>query len=106
MLCNMLMLAPFKKTYIEAHQNTESLVLRFQCSTFFSLSKVMHRALNESSYRFIKMKIRKRLQTLSFSFIAVNLVEKPVLHIFFIMVDYVKSAPRSRQQIPSNEEHF
>ena len=52
------------------------------------------------------MKTRKRLQASAFSFIALNLVEKAVLHIFLIMVDYVKNALRNRQQIPSNAEHF
>ena len=53
------------------------------------------------------MKIRKRLQASAFSFITLNLVEKAVLHIFLIMVDYVKSdALQNRQQIPSNAEHF
>ena len=52
------------------------------------------------------MKTRKRLQALTFSFIALNVVEKAVLHIFLIKVDYVKNALRNRQQIPSKAEHF
>ena len=42
------------------------------------------------------MKTRKRLQASAFIFIALNLVEKAVLHIFLIMVDYVKNALRNR----------
>ena len=42
----------------------------------------------------------------TFSFVGLNLVKKAVLHIFLIMVDYVKNALRNRQQIPSNAEHF
>ena len=41
-----------------------------------------------------------------FSFIALNLVEKAVLQICLIMVDYVKNALQNRQQISSNAEHF
>ena len=52
------------------------------------------------------MKTTKKLQTSAFSFIALNLKEKGVLNIFLIMVDYVKSALRNRQQIPSNAERF
>ena len=52
------------------------------------------------------MKIRKGLQASAFSSIAQNFVEKAALHIFLIMVDYVKSALRNRQQMPSNAEHF
>ena len=55
--------------------------------TFFLLHRSMHRALNERSYWFIEMKIRSRLQASAFSFIALNLVEKAVLHIFLIMVN-------------------
>ena len=43
------------------------------------------------------MKIKKRLQASSFSFITLNLVEKAVLHI--IMADYVKSAIGNKLQI-------
>ena len=52
------------------------------------------------------MKIRNTLQALAFSFIALNLVEIVEMHILLIMVDYVKSALRNRQQITSNAEHF
>ena len=38
-----------------------------------------------------EMKIRKTLQASAFSFIVLNLVEKAVLHILLVMVDYVKS---------------
>ena len=48
------------------------------------------------------MKTSKRLQALAFSFIALNVVEKAVLLIFLIMVDYVKNDLLNRQQIPSN----
>ena len=48
----------------------------------------MHRALNERSYSLIEM---KTLQVSAFSFIVLNLVEKAVLRILLIMVDYVKS---------------
>ena len=58
--------------------------------TFFLLLRPMHRALNGRSYWFIEMKIRKRLQASAFSIIALNLVEKSVLHIFLIMVDSTK----------------
>ena len=47
------------------------------------------------------MKIRKRLQVLAFTFIALNLVEKAVLQFFLIMVHYVKRALRNRQQTTS-----
>ena len=66
----------------------------------------MHKTLNERSYWFIEMKIRKKLQVSAFSFIALNLVEKAVLHNFLITVDYVKSALRNKQQITSKAEHF
>ena len=46
------------------------------------------------------MKIRKRLQASGFSFIVLNFVEK-ALHIFLIMMDYVKSALSNRQQLPT-----
>ena len=52
------------------------------------------------------MKTRNTLQASAFSFIALNLVEKAVLHILLIMVDYLKSALRNKQQITSNAEHF
>ena len=52
----------------------------------------MHRALNERSYSLIEIKIRKTLQVSTFSFIVLNLVEKDVLRILLIMVDYVKGA--------------
>ena len=48
---------------------------------------------------FIEMEIRSRLQPSAFSFMALKLVEKAVLHIFLIMVNYVKTALRNRQQI-------
>ena len=66
----------------------------------------MYRALNEKSYRLIEMNIRKTLQASAFSFIALNLVEKSVFHILLIMVDYVNSAQRNKQQITSNAENF
>ena len=34
MLCNMLMVAPFKKTYTEAHPNAESIKIRIQFPKF------------------------------------------------------------------------
>ena len=52
------------------------------------------------------MKIRNTLQASAFSFIALNLVEKAVLHILLIIVDYVKSVLRKRQQINSNAGTF
>ena len=61
----------------------------------------MLRALNEKSYRFIEMNIRKIVQASAFSLIALKLVEKSVLHILLIMVDYVKSAIQNKQQIIS-----
>ena len=45
-------------------------------------------------------------QASDFSFIALNLVEKAVLHIFLIIVDYVKNALQNKQKISSNAEHF
>ena len=48
---------------------------------------------------FIEMEIRSRVQALAFSFMALKLVEKGVLHIFLIMVNYVKTALWNRQQI-------
>ena len=52
------------------------------------------------------MNIRKTLQALTFSLIALNLVEISVLHIFLIMVDYVKSAIQNKQQITSTQSTF
>ena len=66
----------------------------------------MHSALNEKSYWLIEMNIRKTLQASALCFIVLNLVEKSVLHILLIMVDYVKSTLRNKQQITSNAEHF
>ena len=66
----------------------------------------MLRALNEKSYRLIEMNIRKILQASASSLIALNLVEKSVLHIFLIMVDYVKSAIQNKQQIISTQSTF
>ena len=65
----------------------------------------MHRALNEKSYWLIEMNIRKTLQAPAFSLIALNLVEKSVLHILLIMVDYVKSAIQNKQQITSTQSN-
>ena len=67
--------------------------------TFFLLHRPMHRALNAKSYWLIEINIRKTLQAQAFSFIALNLVQKSVLHILFIMVDYVKSALRNKQEL-------
>ena len=47
------------------------------------------------------MKITKKLQASAFSSTALNLVEKAVLHILLIMVEYVKRALRNRQHITS-----
>ena len=74
--------------------------------TFFLLHRPMLRALNEKSYRLIEMNIRKILQASAFSLIALNLVEKSVLHIFLIMVDYVNSAIQNKQQIISTQSTF
>ena len=49
---------------------------------------------------------KKTLQASAFSLIALNLVEKSVLHILLIMVDYVKSALRKKQQITSTQSTF
>ena len=49
---------------------------------------------------------RKTLQALAFNLIALNLVEKSVLHILLIMVDYVKSAIQNKQQITSAQSNF
>ena len=49
---------------------------------------------------------RKTLQALAFNLIALNLVEKSVLHILLIMVDYVKSAIQNKQQITSTQSTF
>ena len=51
------------------------------------------------------LKLKSGFQASAFSLIALSLVEKVGLHIF-VMVDYVKSALRNRQQIPSNVQHF
>ena len=74
--------------------------------TFFLLHRRKHRALNERSCWLIEIKIRKTLQASAVSFIVLNLAEKAVLHILWIMVDFVKSALQNRQQIASNAEHF
>ena len=52
------------------------------------------------------MNIRKTLQASPFSFIALNSVEKSVLHILLITVDYVKSAIQNKQQITSTQSTF
>ena len=52
------------------------------------------------------MNIRKTLQAQGFSFIALNLAEKSVLHILLIMMDYEKSAVRNKQQITSTQSAF
>ena len=49
---------------------------------------------------------RKTLQALAFNLIALNLVEKSVLQILLIMVDYVKSAIQNKQQITSTQSTF
>ena len=59
----------------------------------------MHRALNERSYGLIEVNIRKTLQASAFGFIVLNLVGKALSHFLLIMVDYVKSALRNKQQI-------
>ena len=41
-----------------------------------------------------------------FSIIALNLVDKSVLHILLIMVDYVKSSIQNKQQITSTQSTF
>ena len=74
--------------------------------TFFLLQRPMHRALNEKSYWLTEMNIRKTLQAPAFSLIALNLVEKSVLHILLIMVGYVKSAMQNKQQITSTQSTF
>ena len=66
----------------------------------------MHRALYERDYWLIEMKIRKTLQVLTFSSIVLNLFEEAVLHILLIIVDYIKSALRNREQITSGSKHF
>ena len=114
--CRPTLLAPLKRTYIEAHRNTESIDLSFQFQTFFLLHRPTLRSRRNSTPRLfflkenptlltVEMKIRNTLQASAFSFIALNLVEKAVLHILLIM-DYIKSALRSRQQITSNAENF
>ena len=52
------------------------------------------------------MNIRKTLKTSAFSLVALNLVEKSVLHILLIMVDYVKSSIQNKQQITSTQSTF
>ena len=52
------------------------------------------------------MNIRETLRASVLCFIALNLVEKSVLHILLIMVDYVKSALRNKQQITSRQSTF
>ena len=54
----------------------------------------------------IEMNIRKTLQASAFSFIALNLAEKAVLDLHLIILDYIKSALRKKQLIPSNAEHL
>ena len=54
----------------------------------------------------IEMNIRKTLQASAFSFIALNLTEKAVLHLRLIILDYIKSALRKKQLITSNAEHL
>ena len=65
----------------------------------------MHRVLNERSYGLIEVNMRKTLQASAFGFIVLNLVGKALSHFLLIMVDYVKSALRNKQQITSNTEH-
>ena len=52
------------------------------------------------------MNIRKTLQAPGFSFIVLNLVEKSVLHILLIVMDYEKSAVRNKQEITSTQSTF
>ena len=52
------------------------------------------------------MNIRKTLQAPAFSLIALNLVEKSVLHIILIMEGHVKSAIQNKQQITSTQSTF
>ena len=48
------------------------------------------------------MNIRKTLQASAFSFVALNLPEKAVLHFFLIMLNYIMSALRKKQlQLPT-----
>ena len=74
--------------------------------TFFLPQRSMYRALNEKGYWLIKMNIGKTLQTSAFSLIALNLIEKPVLHILLIMVGHVKSDIQNKQQITSTQRTF
>ena len=73
---------------------------------FLLLHRRMRRAFNEKSYWLFEMNIRKTLQASPFSFIALNSVEKSVLHILLITVDYVKSAIQNKQQITSTQSTF
>ena len=52
------------------------------------------------------MNIRKTLQASAFSFVALNLPEKAVLHFFLIMLNYIMSAPWKKPTGTSNVEHF
>ena len=51
-------------------------------------------------------KSQENTTSIAFSFIALNLVERTILHIFLIMVHYVKNTIPNRQQILSNAEYF
>ena len=51
------------------------------------------------------MNIRKTLQEIIFSFIALTLVEKAVIHFLLVISDYVKSTQRNKQQITSKTDY-
>ena len=65
----------------------------------------MYRVLKERSYRLIKMNIRKTLQEIVFSFIALTLVEKTVIHFLLVISDYVKNTQRKKQQLTSKTDY-
>ena len=66
----------------------------------------MYKKLNERGYWLIEMNIRKIIQASAFSLIALNLVQKAVLHFLLNVLDCIKSALQNKQVMTFNEEHL
>ena len=65
----------------------------------------MYKALNERSYWLIEMNIKKTLSTIIAFPLALNLVDKAVVHFLLIMLDSCKERS-SKQQATFTAEHF
>ena len=66
----------------------------------------MYRAWNEKLLTDWNEYQGNTLQAATFSFIVLDLIEKPALHFVLIMPDYIKNALRKKQLITSNAEHL